>query len=189
MQYIFKFHVICFVLHCKNSVNYGTSPMAGVLILAGSQSGNASLVADLAAERLQELRHGQPLRRSPAGHPLILAQASALLVCCATHGAGDVPDPIRSFYAQLLDATIELGHMRYGVIALGDRTYAEIVLRGGRRIDEALAAKGAVRIGSRLEIDASRTSFRRASPAPLEEWVPALLTAAQARRKAQRQAR
>ncbi|AOY96140.1 hypothetical protein BKK79_31390 [Cupriavidus sp. USMAA2-4] len=154
--------------------------MAGVLILAGSQSGNASLVADLAAERLQELGLASHFVDPQRDTPLILAQASALLVCCATHGAGDVPDPIRSFYAQLLDATIELGHMRYGVIALGDRTYAETFCGGGRRIDEALAAKGAVRIGSRLEIDASRTSFPdEPALAWLEEWVPALLTAAQ----------
>lgn len=154
--------------------------MAGVLILVGSQSGNASLVADLAAERLQELGLASCFADPQRDTPLILAQTSALLVCCATHGAGDVPDPIRTFYAQLLAATIDLGHVRYGVIALGDRTYAETFCGGGRRIDEALASKGAVRIGSRLEIDASRTSFPdEPALAWLEDWVPVLLTAAQ----------
>lgn len=154
--------------------------MAGVLILVGSQSGNASLVADLAAERLQELGLASRLADPQRDTPLILAQTSALLVCCATHGAGDVPDPIRAFYAQLQAATIDLGHVRYGVIALGDRTYAETFCGGGRRIDEALASKGAVRIGSRLEIDASRTSFPdEPALAWLEDWVPVLLTTAQ----------
>jgi len=154
--------------------------MAGVLILVGSQSGNASLVADLAAERLQEFGLASRFADPQQDTPFILGQAPALLVCCSTHGAGDVPDPIRTFYAQLLAATIELGHVRYGVIALGDRTYAETFCGGGRRIDEALASKGAIRIGSRLEIDASRTSFPdEPALAWLEDWVPVLLTAAQ----------
>ncbi|WP_439669861.1 Sulfite reductase [Cupriavidus necator] len=154
--------------------------MAGVLILVGSQSGNASLVADLAAERLQELGLASHFADPQRDTPLILAQTSALLVCCATHGAGDVPDPIRTFYAQLLAATIDLCHVRYGMIALGDRTYAETFCGGGRRIDEALASKGAIRIGSRLEIDASRISFPdEPALAWLEDWVPVLLAATQ----------
>ncbi len=59
--------------------------MAGVLILVGSQSGNASLVADLAAERLQELGLASRFADPQRDPPLILAQTSALLVCCATH--------------------------------------------------------------------------------------------------------
>ncbi|MGT2494418.1 flavodoxin domain-containing protein [Cupriavidus basilensis] len=99
--------------------------MAGVLILVGSQSGNASLVADLAAERLQELglasRFADPQRDTPSSLPRPLpcssvAPPTARAMCQI---------PFAPSTHSCLAATIDLGHVRYGVIALGDRTYAE----------------------------------------------------------------
>ena len=55
--------------------------------------------------------------------------------------------------------------MRYGVIALGDRTYADTFCNGGRRFDAILSELGAKRIGE-VFIDAERRLPRR-----LPEWV------------------
>jgi MioC protein len=48
-----------------------------------------------------------------------------------------------------------LGHVRYGVIALGDRTYLQTFCFGGKKFDERLQGLGAQRIGEVWCHDAS----------------------------------
>ena len=66
-----------------------------------------------------------------------------------------MPDNAKACYDDLVSVPRVLSHVRYGVIALGDRTYVETFCNGGRRFDEALAALGAKRIGEILQHDAS----------------------------------
>ena len=47
------------------------------------------------------------------------------LICTSTYGQGDVPDNARALYDSLDSQPKFLGHVRYGVIALGDRTYQQ----------------------------------------------------------------
>ena len=77
------------------------------------------------------------------------------LICTSTYGSGDVPDNARALYDSL-DATPKyLGHVRYGVIALGDRTYQQTFCFGGKKFDERLQGLGAQRIGELFFHDAS----------------------------------
>ena len=77
------------------------------------------------------------------------------LICTSTYGSGDVPDNARALY-ESLDATPRyLGHVRYGVIALGDRTYQQTFCFGGKKFDERLQGLGAQRIGEVFLHDAS----------------------------------
>ena len=80
---------------------------------------------------------------------------AAYLICTSTYGQGDVPDNAKKFYADLSTRRPALGHVRYGVFGLGDRTYAETYNFGGKRFDEILQALGAERIGERYTNDAS----------------------------------
>jgi MioC protein len=50
------------------------------------------------------------------------------LICSSTYGTGDVPDNARNLYDSLDAQPKFLGHVRYGVIALGDSTYAQTLL-------------------------------------------------------------
>lgn len=77
------------------------------------------------------------------------------LVCSSTYGQGDVPDNARALYESLKTARPDLAGVRYGVIALGDRTYADTFCNGGRRFDAVLTELGALRIGEILLHDAS----------------------------------
>jgi len=77
------------------------------------------------------------------------------LICSSTYGAGDVPDNARALYESLETNPQFLGHVRYGVIALGDRTHLQTFCHGGKKFDERLQGLGAQRIGDVWCHDAS----------------------------------
>jgi len=140
--------------------------MADILILVGSESGNAQMVADLLAEELGKDGHvvaveakGEAAAKllAAAARPAAaarLAASTTALLCCSTHGEGELPENIRPLHEALARTKPDLSHLRYGVIALGDQTYRETFCRGGKTMDALLASLGAERIGERLEIDA-----------------------------------
>ena len=77
------------------------------------------------------------------------------LVCTSTYGQGDVPDNARDFYESLGTVRPDMGRVRYGVIALGDRTYLQTFCYGGKKFDALFAELGAQRIGDICLHDAS----------------------------------
>ena len=85
----------------------------------------------------------------------VLAGGGLFLICTSTYGQGDVPDNAKALYESLQNARPDLSKVRYGVIALGDRTYAETFCNGGRRFDAVLSSLGAIRIGEIMLHDAS----------------------------------
>ncbi len=130
--------------------------MAEILIVVGSESGNARLVADGVREALLRAGHRVELAPDRDCAGLRLDRRDVLLVCTSTHGLGDWPENIAPFARSLDERRPDLSGLRYGVIALGDRTYGETFCLAGRRLDEALRRLGARRLGERLEIDACR---------------------------------
>jgi len=83
------------------------------------------------------------------------AEDAVYLICTSTYGQGDVPDNARALYDSLDSQPSFLGHVRYGVIALGDRTYQQTFAFGGKKFDERLQGLGAQRIGDIWIHDAS----------------------------------
>lgn len=104
------------------------------------------------------------------------ATDAIFLMCISTYGAGDVPDNAQMLY-QSLDAQARyLGHVRYGVIALGDSMgHAETFGFGGKRFDERLQDLGAQRIGDICCLDSSDGTLPDAKGA---QWCRAWLKAA-----------
>ncbi len=128
--------------------------MADILILVGSESGNAQMVADVLEEELGKAGHAVEVQSKGGAEEARLAARSTVLICCSTHGEGELPENIRPLYAALEQARPDLSRLRYGVIALGDQTYSATFCRGGKIMDALFASLGAERIGERLEIDA-----------------------------------
>jgi len=90
------------------------------------------------------------------GLDISVFQESALyLICTSTYGSGDVPDNARGLYDSLDNEPAYLGDVRYGVIALGDRTYQQTFCFGGKKFDERMQGLGARRIGEVWCHDAS----------------------------------
>ena len=141
--------------------------MAKILILVGTESGNAQMVADALQPVLQAAGHGVDISDKAASADDLGAH-DVLLIVCATHGSGDIPTNILPLAETLERERPDLSGHRYGVIALGYMTYQDTFCGGGKKVDRAFALCGARRLGNRLEVDAS------SQPLPDEEalgWI------------------
>ncbi|OYY85895.1 MAG: nitric oxide synthase [Polaromonas sp. 28-63-22] len=103
------------------------------------------------------------------------AKDAIYLICSSTYGSGDVPDNARALYESLSSNPQFLGHVRYGVIALGDRTYLQTFCFGGKKFDERLQDLGAQRIGEVWCHDASSGTMPESEGT---EWCRQWLTLA-----------
>lgn len=138
-----------------------------ILIVVGTESGNAQMVAEIVAEELERRGHHAQVANSGDWRSLELPNRPAVLICCSTHGDGELPDNIMPLADSLKRDRPDLSGVRYGVIALGDTTH-EHFCNGGRTMDALFAQCGATRVGERLEIDAC------VQPLPDEaavEWI------------------
>jgi MioC protein len=141
--------------------------MANILILVGTESGNAQMVADALKPVLASAGHAVDVSDKAASAADLVAH-DVLLVVCATHGSGDIPTNILPLAEILERERPDLSGHRYGVIALGDMTYQDTFCGGGKKLDKVLEQCGARRLGERLEVDAS------SQPLPDEEalgWI------------------
>ncbi|MEH6577573.1 MAG: flavodoxin domain-containing protein [Amphritea sp.] len=127
--------------------------MADIAILVGTESGNAQMVAEALNDELG-MDHEIMVHEEPELDELNLANREVVIICCSTHGDGELPDNIIPLHAALKEGGMDLSHLKYGVVALGDQTYQQTFCRAGKDMDEVFAACGAVRVGERLEIDA-----------------------------------
>jgi MioC protein len=141
--------------------------MAKILILVGTESGNAQMVADALSPVLKSAGHVVDISDKAASADDLRAH-DVLLIVCATHGSGDIPTNILPLAETLERERPDLSGHRYGVIALGDMTYQDTFCGGGKKVDRAFGLCGARRLGDRLEVDAS------SQPLPDEEalgWI------------------
>lgn len=129
--------------------------MADILILVGTESGNAQMVADYLQDELGRLGHSIELVcEESSADELTLSTRTVVLVCTSTHGDGELPDNLIPLYEDLKSQQPDLSQVRYGVIALGDQTYSETFCKAGKMMDSVFAECGAHKVGERLEIDA-----------------------------------
>jgi MioC protein len=127
--------------------------MADIVILVGTESGNAQMVADVLKDELEGQGHAVSVTDRALSES-DLASHEVALICCSTHGNGDIPSNILPLVEHFERAKPDLSALRYGVIALGDQTYSETFCFGGKKLDAIFAACGAQKLGERLEIDA-----------------------------------
>lgn len=131
-----------------------------VLVAYASQTGFAEELANATAKTLAE-----------AGAPVTLRELSAVtaadltgraLFVVSTTGEGDAPDPARAFIRDVMKDGVGLAGLRYGVLALGDSTYAAFCAFG-RSLDAWLSRSGAAPLFDRVDVDDG-------DPAALRHW-------------------
>ena len=124
-------------------------------ILVGTMTGTAELVAEEVRDALAEKGFASEVLPMDRLQPDVFRRPGVFLVCSSTYGQGDVPDNAQTFFAALETGRPDLRGIRYGVIALGDRTYAQTFCFGGKRFDQLLTSLGGERLGDVLLHDAS----------------------------------
>ena len=147
----------------------GDSPgIRTTLVAHASQTGTAEALAWQAVEALRAA--GLPTRISS----LATLEASGLdsvervLVVTSTYGEGDPPDTAAPFTRRVMALDdLNLAGLRYGVLALGDRSYKHFC-GFGRRLDDWFRGRGAEPLFERIEVD-------NGDPAAMDRWRRQLL--------------
>lgn len=119
----------------------------------GSQSGSASGLARKLAKSAESKGFVVTVRELNQITQEELAAQERLLVVTSTWGDGEPPDNASAFWSRLSEESApRLESLRYSVLGLGDRNYADFC-GAARRIDERLAALGAGCLVARAECD------------------------------------
>lgn len=149
--------------------------MDDILILIGTESGNAQMVAECLADDFSAKGHQTEVMDQADLAVADFPSRTVVLLCVATHGLGELPSNIQPLADELEEAKPDLSHLRYGVVALGDQTYQETFCNAGKVMDALFNDLGGKRVGERLEIDACT------QPVPdeeaqkwAEEWITLL---------------
>lgn len=146
--------------------------MAEVGIFVGTMYGNSLLVAEEAEPILTGLGHQAKVFEDPMVADWESYTGKYVLVVTSTTGQGDLPDSIVPLFNDLQD--MYQPHLRYGIIALGDSSYANFC-GGGKRFDALLQEQSAQRIGDMLMIDASEDPEPESVSNPwVEQWATLL---------------
>jgi MioC protein len=124
-------------------------------ILVGTMTGTAELVADEVDDVLSDAGWDVEILLMDDLGPEVFEDGGVYLICSSTYGQGDVPDNSQAFVEALKEQKPDLSGVRYGVIALGDMTYAQTFCFGGKTFDKELSALGATRIGEPMLHNAS----------------------------------
>lgn len=147
-------------------------------ILSGSVFGTADFLADEAAEHCTAAGLQVSRINPPSVDALLDAGADAILVCCSTTGMGELPDPIIPFYSEMQTRFPLLTDMPFGVIALGDSSYADTFCQGGEQMRELLLELQAREALPMLQLDASETVTPETDAEPWLDELIALLKSA-----------
>ncbi|GAB4212772.1 MAG: flavodoxin [Sandaracinaceae bacterium] len=154
----------------RRSVRFGA--LMKILLIVGSESGNAEMVADCVTTELERLGHTVSTFREGTLADAALGDHQVVLICSSTTGIGDVPQNVEPLFEALGSERPDLSHVRYGVIGLGDRNYKDSFLGGPKKWDALFTELGARRVGERLELDATD------NPTPDVDavaWIPGWL--------------
>lgn len=110
----------------RQQAQWGSADGEAVLVAFASQTGSAEQLALHTAQSLR--RAGMAVRVAPLGQVRdrdLLATRLALFVVSTT-GEGDAPDSAAAFAQQMAaSASPSLARLRFGVLALGDRSYQQ----------------------------------------------------------------
>lgn len=151
-----------------------------LIILVGTMTSTADYVAQAIQMDCGDLAGEIEVRLMDGLDITVFDEDALYLICTSTYGSGDVPDNARQLYESLDSNPKFLGHVRYGVIALGDRTYLNTFAMGGKKFDERLEGLGAQRVGEVWCHDASAgTMPEELGTAWCREWLAQALATAQ----------
>ena len=123
-----------------------------VLIAFASQTGFGEELAWMTARALGDGGVGARIVAFSDLDLETLKGARRLLVIASTTGEGDAPDSTARFVRQVMKAEVDLSHLSYGLLALGDRSY-DAYCSFGHAVGDWLDRGGAQTLFDRVEVD------------------------------------
>ena len=124
-----------------------------LLILYGTESGNAESLAEQALEKANKLGFKAKISNMAEISLASLKKADNLLVIVSTWGEGDPPETAVDFYeAFMADSAPKLDPINYSVLSLGDTSY-EHFCKIGKDFDARLESLGGNRLFERKDCD------------------------------------
>ncbi len=158
------------VRKAAGAVQSMTGSEAPVLVAFASQTGTAERLAWQSAGMLQAA--GLSVKVAPLATlgAEAFASSSRALFVVSTFGEGEPPDQARAFARRMMGQGRSLGHLDYGLLALGDRTYPQFC-GFGQSLDAWLRTHGATPLFDRIEAD-------KDDPGALRHWQAQLSTLA-----------
>lgn len=148
--------------------------MQEIQILVGSVYGGALLTARAIRDQLgtEETRF---VVHENASLEAWTETSGPVLVCTSTTGQGEVPDNLLTFYAGLRDQLPMQPGRPFGIIVLGDSSYADTFCGAGALMEEALFEAAGHKVGDTLCIDAMEVTEPESVAVPwVREWLQEL---------------
>lgn len=127
--------------------------MSSFQIIVGSMLGGSEYVAEACEETLAALGHNVDLHFQP-NFAEINSENQTWLICTSTHGAGDYPDNIQAFVADLENSDQDLSSVKFLTIGVGDSSYDTFCF-AAKNLNKLLLSKGCKEITSLLALDMS----------------------------------
>ena len=100
------------------------------LLVYASQSGQTEAYAQATAQQLLATGDSVVLLSVEELKAQDLKQASKVIWMLSTYGEGDAPDTAQAFKHWLCDASIDLSHQHFALLAFGDQRYAQFCAFG-----------------------------------------------------------
>lgn len=123
-----------------------------ILIAYASQTGFAEQIAVKTAQHLQDAGMNVAVSSLAAIKAETLSKTSRILFILSTTGEGDAPDNAASFTRLLMSQKIDLSHLHFAVLALGDRHYQQFCAFA-HRVDLWLKHQHAHSLFDMIEVD------------------------------------
>jgi len=138
--------------HVVTAVTRGNDNADAVLVAFASQTGYAEQLALQTAKSLRATGIAVDLRELSTIDVALLLRTPRALFVVSTTGEGDAPDSAAGFVNEVMGGDIELFDLQVGVLALGDREYANFCAFG-HRVAEWLQRAGARPLFDLVEVD------------------------------------
>ena len=140
----------------------------GILVLFGSETGNAEDLAFDAGKKAEDYGLNADVKGMDEVTVDDLTGCSNLIICCSTWGDGDQPDNAQDLYDSVVEADDEsMAGINFAVLALGDTAF-DMFCQSGKEWDEVLEEKGGTRVNERVDCD---TDYEDDA----EEWIETTL--------------
>ncbi len=140
-----------------------------VVLMFGSESGNAQALSEGFAERLVNDGWRADVVDMEDFDKVDLSKEHLLLVLTSTWGEGDPPENAVGFWTALSqDNFSKLDGLKFSVLALGDTNYADFC-EMGKKFDGRLEQLGAERFAPRVDCDVDYED-------PAEEWFEVVMS-------------